>query len=326
MDSIVHEDSRLDRYVHDVLAGRQDVPTGLSRTFVQSNLPGFVSVDRGGRTLKVKAGLRLRTGDRVRIDMGKFISLWESREQERKMYTTVVANKLALRGIAVLYEDDDYMVLDKPAGLVVHPAVGHATDTLANRVRAYLEDKGEYERDLDRAGIVHRLDKDVSGVMVLAKSMEMFVHLKAQFESHRVEKIYIAQVSVDERHLREYGSGWREVRGYIARDVRHRQRMKFAEHPTGRADERLAVMYMKLWADKTLKTDGRISTFVAVKLETGRKHQIRATLKYLGMPIIGDTLYQGRGWDGVGIGLRSVYLGFLDLQGKFVSYDVLGRS
>jgi 23S rRNA pseudouridine1911/1915/1917 synthase len=210
-------------------------------------------------------------------------------------------------------ENSDYIVLKKPKGLVVHPGVGNESDTLANYIRGYLEAKGEFDESVERGGIVHRLDKGVSGLMVVAKSRESQLLLKDEFENHRVMKVYVAQIEVlqnlpIQREVPDgsvKGDSWYRAEGTVARDPSDRQKMRFrfGDLSSGK---------------KAISNICRLDDdHLAIKIETGRMHQIRATLREMGWGIIGDEKY-GKG-TGDSIHLESVLLGF-NFKGKYREY------
>lgn len=171
----------------------------------------------------------------------------------------------------ILFEDDDIIVLNKPAGLVVHPALGHTQDTLVNALLHHVPNIAALHPE--RPGIVHRLDRDTSGVMVVAKNEASLANLQAQFKARTVEKIYLTLV----HGLPKSPKGIIDVP--LGRDPHHRQ--KFA----ARADGKPARTHYAV-----------IETFegfslLSVKLETGRTHQIRVHLAWLEHPVVGDTVY-----------------------------------
>ena len=168
----------------------------------------------------------------------------------------------------ILYEDDALLVLHKPAGLVVHPGAGNASGTLVNGLLHHCQ---QLPAAGVRPGLVHRLDKDTSGVLVVAKTPESHLALVRQFAEREVQKTYLAVC-----HGTPPTSSCNEP---IGRDPRHRQRM--AAVPTGKAAE-------TSW--RILGTDRGLS-LLEVHPKTGRTHQIRVHLQWAGCPILGDSSY-----------------------------------
>jgi 23S rRNA pseudouridine1911/1915/1917 synthase len=172
----------------------------------------------------------------------------------------------------IIYEDDDLLVVNKPAGMVVHPAYGHRSGTLVNAVLAHCP-KTENVGGADRAGIVHRLDKDTSGVILVAKSQETHTALQHQFKKRQVDKTYLALV---EGHP-EPRQGI--IDAPIGRNKRHRKQMAIVR--SGRQAQ-TAYHVVKLFENNSL---------VKVKPKTGRTHQIRVHMAWLGYPVVGDRVY-----------------------------------
>lgn len=177
----------------------------------------------------------------------------------------------------VLYEDDSLLVLNKPAGLVVHPASGHERTTLVNALLHHCAGQLSGIGGVARPGIVHRLDKDTSGCLVVAKNDSTHLALSNQFASRRVDKIY--QAIVCGELLREQG----EIRAAIARHASHRKVMTVDEG-TGREAHTSFRVLERLQG----------STLVAARLHTGRTHQIRVHFKHIGYPLVGDDTYGNR--------------------------------
>ncbi len=177
--------------------------------------------------------------------------------------------------LSIVYEDADLLVVDKPPGLAVHPSPGHSSHTLVNGILAHCSDLSGIGGEL-RPGIVHRLDKDTSGLIIVAKNDAAHTSLAGQLKDRRVEKTYIALV--EGRPAHEEGI----IEGPIGRDPQHRKRMAVVAH--GReARTRYRVLR---------EIDGR--SLLEVKPETGRTHQIRVHLASIKHPIVGDNLYGRR--------------------------------
>ena len=241
---------RLDRYLARVLSQ-------LSRSRIQQLIrAGLVTVD--GRS--TKPGML--------VEMGMQVTL---RIPPEPSAVPLVAQPFSLE---IIYEDADLLVIAKPAGLVVHPGAGHMHDTLVNALLAHcptLATGGS-----DRPGIVHRLDRDTSGLLVVAKTERALEHLRAQFKEHHVQKSYLALVHGRPPAPRGV------IEAPVGRDPNRRQRM--AVIPGG---------HMARTAYQQLATLGDY-TLLRVNPETGRTHQIRVHLAWLGIPVAGDRIYGRR--------------------------------
>jgi 23S rRNA pseudouridine1911/1915/1917 synthase len=176
--------------------------------------------------------------------------------------------------LTILYEDRDLVVLDKPAGMVVHPAAGHAEGTLVNALLHRIRDLAGVGGEL-RPGIVHRLDKNTSGCMVVAKNTAALADLQQQFKARTVKKIYLALVHGQPPQRLT-------VETLFGRHPRHRKRF------TGRVGEgkRAVTAYQ-------VRQRFSGAALLEVEIQTGRTHQIRVHLAESGHPILGDALYGG---------------------------------
>lgn len=246
---IVNEDSknRIDAY----LAGK----TEYSRVTIQRLIDEEKITVNGKKT---KASYKVQNGDKISIIKE------EAKEIELK------AQDIPLE---ILYEDKDIIVVNKPKGMVVHPANGNPDGTLVNAIMAICKDSLSGIGGEIRPGIVHRLDKDTSGVIIIAKNDKAHINLSEQIKNHEVEKTYIALVrgNVKENEA--------TINMPIGRSTKDRKKMAVTK--TGKN----AVTHFKVISRYNNYT------LLEVKIETGRTHQIRVHLSEIGYPIIGDTVY-----------------------------------
>jgi 23S rRNA pseudouridine1911/1915/1917 synthase len=240
---------RLDRFLTSFLGSH-------SRSQLQKLIAdGLVTVD--GRT--AKANLTLRDGDRVRVELPAAVA------------AEVASEELPLE---ILHQDDDLAVVNKPAGMVVHPAAGHASGTLVNALLHHLTGLSGIGGEL-RPGIVHRLDRGTSGVMVVATNDSAHQELSRQFHDREVEKEYIALV---------WGvvQAGRRIDAAIGRDPSDRQKMSARAKHAREAVTRIT---------RAMPLPGL--TLCQVAIHTGRTHQIRVHLSAIGHPVVGDSVYGG---------------------------------
>jgi 23S rRNA pseudouridine1911/1915/1917 synthase len=191
--------------------------------------------------------------------------------------------------LMVVYEDAELIVIDKPAGLVVHPAPGSPDHTLVNALLAHCGDSLSGIGGVRRPGIVHRIDKDTSGLMVAAKTDRAHHGLAEQFAAHTLERAYKAVVW----GVPNPAKG--EIEGNIGRSTQDRKKMAVVKHGGKHAHTRYRVI--RPYA-------GGIASLVECRLSTGRTHQIRVHMTSLGHPLVGDQTY-GRSRAGRGKGLSS---------------------
>ena len=240
---------RLDRFLVSVLEG-------WSRSHVQKLIAdGHVTID----SRHARPNLTVRDGERVAVEIPDVVP------------SEVVGEALPLE---ILYQDADLAVLNKPAGLVVHPGAGHPSGTLVNALLHHITDLSGIGGE-SRPGIVHRLDRGTSGVMVIAKNDTAHQELSRQFQDREVEKEYIALV---------WGvvQAGRRIDAAIGRDPANRQKMSARAKHARSAVTRIT---------RARHLPG--VTLCQVAIHTGRTHQIRVHLSAIGHPIVGDSVYGG---------------------------------
>ena len=238
---------RIDKYI------AAEVPD-LSRSLIQRLIKeGLVTVN-GAMT---KASYRVKAGDEISIRVPP--------PEE----TELVAEHMPLD---IVYEDQDIIVVNKPAGMVVHPAYGHRSGTLVNAILAHCPELAGLD-GTQRPGIVHRLDKDTSGLIIVAKNEAAKQSLQRQFKGREVKKVYLALV--EGRLEPERGI----IEAPIGRDPKRRKRM--AVVPGGR-EARTEFRVLERFPAHTL---------VEVEPKTGRTHQVRVHFTFIGHPVAGDRVY-----------------------------------
>jgi 23S rRNA pseudouridine1911/1915/1917 synthase len=244
-----YDGQRLDRFLVSVLEQQ-------SRSQIQKLIAdGRITVARRD----ARANLTVHEGDRITVDVPEVVP------------ARVEGEALPL---AFLYQDADVAVLDKPAGMVVHPGAGHQSGTLVNALLHHVDDLSGIGGEM-RPGIVHRLDRGTSGVMVIAKNDAAHHELARQFHDREVEKEYIALV---------WGvvQAGRRIDAAIGRDPGNRQKMSARARHARDAVSRITRAHHMPGL-----------TLCQVAIHTGRTHQIRVHLSAIGHPIVGDALYGG---------------------------------
>lgn len=255
---------RLDRVL---LRHLNDLPEA-SRTRIQEWIDGGLVVVEGKNPKK--SSERVKTGDVIVVAI----------PAPPPPRASLVAQDIPL---SVLYEDSEILVLDKPPGLVVHPAVGHRDGTLVN---ALLHRSKEWAGPADRPGLVHRLDKDTSGVLVIAKTERAMAVLGKAMKERSLEKEYLAVV-YGKSPLRK---GRIDLK--IARDPADRKRMAVSK-----TEGRDSSTFYEILSESPGSLSGL--SLLKCRLITGRTHQIRVHLKAMNLPIVGDPVYGSPRWRGL---------------------------
>jgi 23S rRNA pseudouridine1911/1915/1917 synthase len=272
---------RLDRYLVSKL-------TAISRTRAQQLIADGMVLVNGGPG---KPGYALRIGDEIQI----------LSPRQNKRDSGIKPQSLPLD---VVYEDQDLLIINKAAGMVVHPAPGHHDDTLVNALLARYPDI-HWDTADQRPGIIHRLDKDTSGLIIVARNIATQAALVEQMKRREIVKRYLALV--EGVVALDQGS----IDAPIGRDPRHRQQMTITALSSREARTHFRVL--ERFARHTL---------VLLELETGRTHQIRVHLKAIGHPIAGDPVY-GSGNTIRGLSLKRQFLHAYQL--KF-THPITGAS
>ena len=264
--------ARLDRYLSEV--------AGLTRSAVVRFLEeGLVTLESGSgaqrRACTPDKNTRLRAGDTLTVTFPPARD-YDVRPEEIPL--------------DIVHEDADIVVINKPVGMVVHPAPGHETGTLVSALLFHCGDSLSGVGGVKRPGIVHRIDKDTSGLLVVAKHDEAHLSLAAQLKTHTVSRVYHA-VAVG--NLREDGG---RIDLSIGRNPTDRKRMAAFPAGTEAAGVRSAVTHYEVLERFALGPRwGQAFTYVQCELETGRTHQIRVHMAAGGHPLLGDPLYGGDG-------------------------------
>ncbi len=235
-----------------------EIGESLSRAQIQT-LIGEEQVTVNGKA--VKANFKLKGGETIRV----LIPIKEKAE-------SVLAEDIALK---VIYEDADLAVIDKPAGMTVHPGVQNETGTLVSALLSRWPEIAAMNIEEKRAGIVHRLDKDTSGLIVIAKNDPARRKLMEQFQAHTIEKSYIALV--ERKPQTKVG----RIDAPIARDPHNRKRMAVIRNGKNAITEYTVI-------DDDFHNG---QALVKLNILTGRTHQIRVHMAFIGCPVVGDRMY-----------------------------------
>ena len=299
-----HQGQRLDKFLTEKLSN-------LSRSQIQKTI-------KSGQVLvndqKPSPHHFLKTGDIIIINQQ--VSALASQQVDdlsmAKLHTNSPARQLASSPITIIADTPDYLILNKPPGLVVHQAPGHDEPTLVDLILEKYPAIEKIGEDPMRPGIVHRLDKEVSGLMVIAKTQDIFDHLKSQFKTRKVKKEYLALV---------HGTPAKpqgEIDFNIDRSVKGHKMAAVPESPQNRGKKALTEF-------EVLEKIGNY-TLLKVKPYTGRSHQIRVHLNAYGLPVVGDPIYKPKKLKTKitldRIFLQANYLGFYDLKDDWQEFNL----
>ncbi|MCH7409731.1 RluA family pseudouridine synthase [Belliella sp. DSM 111904] len=245
---------RIDKFLTDKLPNT-------TRNRVQSAIEaGHITVNGG----KVKTNYKIKPQDEIKVYL-----------QEPIRDGELVAENIPLD---IIYEDDHLLIVNKPAGMVVHPAHGNWTGTLVNALAYHFKQLPELPGNSGRPGLVHRIDKDTSGLLVIAKSEMAMSDLANQFFHHTIERTYLALV------WGELAEDQGTVNAHVGRSAKDRKVM--SAYPDG-SQGKHAVTHFEVMERL------RYVSLIKCNLETGRTHQIRAHMKHLGHPLFNDAMYGG---------------------------------
>lgn len=248
------EPLRIDKFLMNRLEGA-------TRNKIQQSIDdGFITVN----DQVIKANYKVKAGDTIVV--------METRRPESQ---EIVPENIPLD---IIFEDKAMLILNKPAGMVVHPGCGNYSGTLVNGLSYYLQKEEVQIDNLYRVGLVHRIDKDTTGLLVIAKTDDAMTRLAAQFKKHTVYRRYIALVWGDLPE--DEGT----IRAHIGRNLRFRKIMD--AFPDGDYGKEAITHY------KVLERFNYV-TLVELRLETGRTHQIRVHMKLIGHPLFNDATYGG---------------------------------
>ena len=191
--------------------------------------------------------------------------------------TPIIGENIKLN---IVYEDKDLIVINKPAGIVMHPGAGNKTGTIVNALINHCGDELKFVGDAQRPGIVHRIDKDTSGLVVIAKNDFTHKHLSDQFAAHSIERVYIAVC------WNKISPANGKIKSLLSRSNRNRTKMMSSV-----SRGKVAITHYKTLENLKNKKNQIVATVLECRLETGRTHQIRVHLTEKGNPLIGDRTY-----------------------------------
>jgi 23S rRNA pseudouridine1911/1915/1917 synthase len=294
---VIMNDDRNNKNKVQVEAEAETMEWTIEAPHVKQRIDKFVTENIGDDVSRTQVQLWIQNGDitvnsksvkgNYKLALGDVISLITPEPE----LVEIIAEQLPLD---VYYEDQDVIVVNKQRGMVVHPAPGHSSGTLVNGLMYHCTDLSGINGEL-RPGIVHRIDKDTSGLIMAAKNDKAHASLAAQLKEHSVTRKYVALVHGNLSH--DQGT----VDAPIGRDAQDRKMYTVTERNSKHAVTHFHVM--ERFGDYTL---------LELKLETGRTHQIRVHMKFIGHPLVGDPMYgRSKGIKMEGQALHAAVLGFI---------------
>ena len=277
---------RLDVYLSDILKDKD-----ITRSYIKNLIDEEKVLVNGA---KVKSGYKIKLNDDIEVEIIE-------RESEN-----IVAEEIPLE---IVYEDEDIIIVNKAKGMVVHPANGNYTGTMVNSLMHSHKDNLSSINGVVRPGIVHRIDKDTSGILVVAKNDNAHKKLSEQFKVHSIKRKYVALVKGIVKEDTQ------TIDLPIGRSTRDRKKMAVTDKNSRNAVTHIRVLKRFYTSNVTL---------VEAELETGRTHQIRVHMTHLHHPLVGDEVYGKKDpkFKVEGQMLHAKYLGFIHPStNKFIEFD-----
>lgn len=265
---IGNEQIRIDKYISKII---DRFPFQLSRSQMEK-IFDEVKVNRK----VVKRSYKLRYKDEVYIEFNAELINRDSKEEGFREDIRLKEYEKQFQDLNLLCDNEYFMAINKPRNMVVHPGAGHRSNTLSQIVFSELASYREKDKFHNRAGIVHRLDKDTSGVILIAKTAKIHDKLTRLFANREVDKTYVAIVHKEPR------TRVGEIQNYIGRHLHHRK--KFQVHVS---EHRGKIAHTSF---RVLFSNGDYSVILC-EPHTGRTHQIRVHMQHIGCPIVGDSIY-----------------------------------
>lgn len=277
---------RLDVYLSDILKDKD-----ITRSYIKNLIDEDKVLVNGA---KVKSGYKIKLNDNIEVEIIE-------RESEN-----IVAEEIPLE---IVYEDEDIIIVNKAKGMVVHPANGNYTGTMVNSLMHSHKDNLSSINGVIRPGIVHRIDKDTSGILVVAKNDNAHKKLSEQFKVHSIKRKYVALVKGIVKEDTQ------TIDLPIGRSTRDRKKMAVTDKNSRNAVTHIRVL-KRFYASNV--------TLVEAELETGRTHQIRVHMTHLHHPLVGDEVYGKKDpkFKVEGQMLHAKYLGFIHPStNEFIEFD-----